>query len=628
MSVQPSLPAQNVLDIPEFADYNRLAVEIADPDNWASWSVPDGWKLAEQDLQDFTSRWHGTIECGHLLDSESPSLPLPASFTSSLSLLSILVRKSYVKMFNEVWERAMSSDGAVGTLIIGQPGIGKTLFQYYLLVRLIQQKQPVLFSPDGDRLYLFYDRRVYTGWLSKDPGLELPEPKVTPSKLFIWSLFDIREKKEPKLKLICRPCLPVQTASPDPCRYKIWAKEKRPLVTGLPLWTRDELAQGLRHQEQYGSLLVALQKVYGGPSQYQRDPLRPFPGIRTLLEEFKEEGVSSSPEDALDYILEAAIDRFGYSARDVFRAVFDYDGTTEDHKTAFSTEYTVLQKAVDALSHNKSAIPDISNRILVLIPVRRGPLMRPGWIVDFKSDWVARSMIAQLDAAEDAVIRQQIHLFRRVPEAVGMAGRFFEPLAHRYIANTSEDDPWPLISVVLNNSDPPQFSVDPDTCVPGDVQFAKVKREVFRFQSIDDLSGNLKNNTYYIPRDPTFPLFDAFTVDLDHSKTAVLWILQITTSRLHGGSSLGYRKVRRIIASLKNQLREGMPPAKTMKVAAGQSVATPLVKVNYLLVIPKGDDFQKVCWQFPKGWSENCRRNDHRGNVYCLKISLAGPNIL
>jgi len=109
---------------------------------------------------------------------------------------------------------------------------GKTLFLYYLLVRLLQRKQVVL----------FYHNEVYTADM-KAPG-SLPNPISKSSDVFIWSLFDIRKPKEPKKFLVTYPCLPVQTASPNPVRYKIWGKERKPLLTGLPLWTRDELAQG------------------------------------------------------------------------------------------------------------------------------------------------------------------------------------------------------------------------------------------------------------------------------------------------------------------------------------------------------------------------------------------------
>ena len=78
------------------------------------------------------------------------------------------------------------------------------------------------------------------------PNLDISSSIVVPksSNVFIWSLFDTREKREPKEFLITFPCFPVQTTSPGPIRYKIWAKEQAPLLTGLTLWTRNELAQG------------------------------------------------------------------------------------------------------------------------------------------------------------------------------------------------------------------------------------------------------------------------------------------------------------------------------------------------------------------------------------------------
>jgi hypothetical protein len=121
------------------------------------------------------------------------------------------------------------------------------LFRYYTLVRLLQQKQVVLLlSLDGQRLYLFYHDGVYTMLTASldDDLQDLPNRKILSSKVFIWSLIDIQERNEPDWLLTRPPCLPVQTAPLDSCRYKIWNKERTPLPTGLPLWTHDELAQG------------------------------------------------------------------------------------------------------------------------------------------------------------------------------------------------------------------------------------------------------------------------------------------------------------------------------------------------------------------------------------------------
>ena len=124
---------------------------------------------------------------------------------------------------------------------------GKTLFHYYLLVRLLQRKQVILFSPNGKTVYLFYYNEVYTASVetlaAHAVGVSLPNP-IPSSNVFIWSLFDIRERKEPESFLVTRPCFPVQTALPDPLRYRTWDEKRLPLLTGLPLWSRDELAQG------------------------------------------------------------------------------------------------------------------------------------------------------------------------------------------------------------------------------------------------------------------------------------------------------------------------------------------------------------------------------------------------
>jgi hypothetical protein len=78
--------------------------------------------------------------------------------------------------------------------------------------------------------------------------------------------------------------------------------------------------------------LAALNKVYrsSSPNPSDHDPLDVCLGACALLEEhYSEEDTEPSPEDALDYLLDAAIDCFGYSAHDVFGAVFHYSAMTQ-----------------------------------------------------------------------------------------------------------------------------------------------------------------------------------------------------------------------------------------------------------------------------------------------------------
>ncbi len=87
------------------------------------------------------------------------------------------------------------------------------------------------------------------------------------------------------------------------------------------------------------------------------------------------------------------------------------------------------------------------------------------------------------------------------------------------------------------------------------IRFTKVGCEIVKFESFSDLPTGLKNSVYCIPKSPDFPLFHAFIVDLDHlTMSAVLWIIQITTSQTHRDSAKGYQNIRSIVATLKKEL--------------------------------------------------------------------------
>jgi hypothetical protein len=170
----------------------------------------------------------------------------------------------------------------------------------------------------------------------------------------------------------------------------------------------------LLYHTRYDSFLDAVCKV---PFQCETDPLRLFPGARALLDEFQEVAAdkaaacmnadmdveSFSPEDALDYILGAAIERFGHSAQDVFDAVFDYTQSTRVHQAAFGLTLTQLEDTISFMADNQ-ATPKLSHRIFALSPVYSNPYTDDDWTVNFQSDWVARSIIQHFDVAERNLI--------------------------------------------------------------------------------------------------------------------------------------------------------------------------------------------------------------------------------
>ena len=231
------------------------------------------------------------------------------------------------------------------------------------------------------------------------------------------------------------------------------ARARVRLANFMFLSTSERTLPRFSYQERYQSLLNALREGYASPAQNKGDPLDVFPGARAVLKECEEDGVLSSPEDALSYLLEAAIDRFGYSARDVFSATFDYNSSTQRHQEAFRIKYTDFQAAV-SLPMNQSADHNISHLILALCPVYPAPFVRVRWEVEFKSKWVGKNMLQQLGAAENDELCRQIRFLQRIPEAGSLMGQLLEPFVHDSIANSTGGF-WPLINMASNNTDPP-----------------------------------------------------------------------------------------------------------------------------------------------------------------------------
>ena len=93
------------------------AYRNADPHSW-KWDNK-GWKKASQDWQDFRATWWGqsqTIDGTLVLDQPLLWFANPPR--------TILVRKSYVDMFDYVWDQGLTLKGRYGIIIDGQPGTG------------------------------------------------------------------------------------------------------------------------------------------------------------------------------------------------------------------------------------------------------------------------------------------------------------------------------------------------------------------------------------------------------------------------------------------------------------------------------------------------------------------------
>ncbi|KAG9312715.1 hypothetical protein JVU11DRAFT_7142 [Chiua virens] len=156
-------------------------------------------------------------------------------FVGALSVDKILIRQEYRDAFEELEKEAYYN----GVCVTGQPGIGKTLFNIYILVKRLGEKKAVAMQfMNGQPMYaLFQDTaRFY----SLDNILPLYEPP------FVWVLCDSNDKVESpsgvfrgeqdRIRII-------QTTSPKVSRWKEWTKQHGADIYVMDIWTENEIRQ-------------------------------------------------------------------------------------------------------------------------------------------------------------------------------------------------------------------------------------------------------------------------------------------------------------------------------------------------------------------------------------------------
>lgn len=121
------------------------------------------------------------------------------------------------------------------------------MFIWYLLIRLLREKQVVLLHMAGCETVLFYHDEVFVATTGVS-SLSLPHYRVDErdfSKVCIWFLFDIPVGHSTPDVVWKGICYPVTAPSNFPINYrdrmKYFITSRGPYLGGLPLWTLKEL---------------------------------------------------------------------------------------------------------------------------------------------------------------------------------------------------------------------------------------------------------------------------------------------------------------------------------------------------------------------------------------------------
>ncbi|KAI0748933.1 hypothetical protein C8Q74DRAFT_380376 [Fomes fomentarius] len=343
--------------------------------DWGNDEEKSPWKVASH-WQAFHRKWTTSreiIQPDTILDAGIPSKERALQTKDK----KFYVRQSYVETFGRVWRAAASK--FAGILVAGQPGIGKTIFLWYLLVRLLQDKQVVLLHIQKNRPLLFLHDEVYELSQPASDLIDLPTPSI--GSAIIWSLFDLEAANKSPPLVLGPHCFFVQAPSPHPERIK-WTKKYLVIIrTALPLWTRDELRDAIPLS--CDQIKEALQHAL---ERWPNEPLDMHTGVMDCLRRAYPEERPPSVEAMLDTILDRAIDIVGPIARDVYGAMF-----------SLTRAELQLEDAIGNMSASRSLSADVSNRIVCVYPegfLGDGEVSR--WDVTFRSRWVQKTVVERL----------------------------------------------------------------------------------------------------------------------------------------------------------------------------------------------------------------------------------------
>ena len=364
-----------------------------------------------------------------------------------------------------------------------------------------------------------------------------------------------------------------------------------------------------------------------------------------VMDDAKAEKAISS---ALKILVHNATQEFGFAPRDVYKGVFNLTVTKRRHaKKVDGLKHFQLKSIAEAFDSG-GELDDISHHVVAVRPCE-GTIKDDEWQIDFKSTRIERRVMEVMQLVEDKHLRETLKLLRDIPGASGLAGTVFEAIVHRTLSHGWQDAnsiPQPIRMMAPDESEPLALSTEsstPGTSLPPCALLRAETRTPMRVPFTNEFSGVvLDGSRYYTPTSATQPLFDSFIVDFVEPNIAVISVLQITISPRHGGSSQGYKDIRALMIHvrkllekklLEKDLPEQEPPQKRSKQEhpktrsgqeppqqrSKQKPPSTTVKVVYFLVCPD-DDGSKRQWDMPAGWDDEAKVNDHRGEVYCIRV--------
>lgn len=169
----------------------------------------------------------------------------------------ILVRREYVLAYDYLAEQALEHTAfdRANSVMTGQPGIGaypistarvqspisrllmsrtgKTLFQFYILLRRMQEMKPIAIQLDSSSFVIFSSAGVSIHPTGYNSNMYL--------SVATWAVSDsVRRRLEPCDAFLASDAAIIQTTSPASKHYKEWVKSAGADVYIMDVWEKRE----------------------------------------------------------------------------------------------------------------------------------------------------------------------------------------------------------------------------------------------------------------------------------------------------------------------------------------------------------------------------------------------------
>ena len=263
------------------------------------------------------------------LDSDTKVLPIQGAPRTLIVNNSLFIRRAYQQLYNLMFTTYRHED----IIILGSPGIGKTVFLTYILIRAIkeQKHEVIIFCKHSEDKIVYFD--------TNNLGYKIVNISDVEHLLVSGeALLLIDAAASTTQSYTVGRCRVIVASSPNIINYKDLLKDCQPVELHMPVWTFEEIISAYTEIPEYKSCLCE-GKI---KARYAR-----FGGIPRVLfandsyyrtaEKQQEHAINNcAPRTLFNQFSRVDTDRTSHY---IFHQVVKDDGTYKNFAMLFASQY-------------------------------------------------------------------------------------------------------------------------------------------------------------------------------------------------------------------------------------------------------------------------------------------------